>query len=409
MNRVLFLAPTLAVLAATAQAEPLNAWIAYGSDALPHLRAIAEPGAACPAARADDHDLPLTPRMAPDQAFPVTVCDGPLPKGAIRVSVGGIDLRAPVAEPRRIVVLGDTGCRIKGVTVQSCNDPKAWPFPTLAANAARENPDLIIHVGDYHYRESPCPAGIGRCDGSPWGDNWTTWNADFFTPAKPLLTAAPWVMIRGNHESCQRAGQGWTHLLDPDAANPGRICNPAHKPYGVPLGGVTLAVIDDADAGDTGTDAAGQARLRHDLDEFAGLPALWLGTHHPPHGVFATLPRTGLGANPALSAILGTQPPANLGLMLSGHIHLFQASNFDNGMPPQLVAGNGGDTLDSLPVFRLDGLSSGQWTIHDGVSAIEFGYLVFERDGAAWTITAHRADASVLTRCRLANKRIDCR
>ena len=94
-----------------------------------------------------------------------------------------------VAEPQRILVLGDTGCRIKGAALQACNDPAAWPFPPLAAAAAKLKPDLIVHVGDYLYRESACPAGNAGCAGSPWGDNWTTWQADFYTPAAPLLAA----------------------------------------------------------------------------------------------------------------------------------------------------------------------------------------------------------------------------
>ncbi len=123
----------------------------------------------------------------------------------------------PVLHPQRILVLGDTGCRIKGASLQACNDPAQWPFPQLAAAAASLKPDLVIHVGDYLYRESACPAGNQGCAGSPWGDNWTTWQADFFTPAAPLLAAAPIVLARGNHEDCKRAGPGWTRLQGPAA------------------------------------------------------------------------------------------------------------------------------------------------------------------------------------------------
>ena len=31
--------------------------------------------------------------------------------------------------------------------------------------------------------------------------------------------------------------------------------------------------------------------------------------------------------------------------MLSGHIHTFEAINFNQAVPPQIVAGNGGDAL----------------------------------------------------------------
>ena len=121
----------------------------------------------------------------------------------------------PVASPQRILVVGDTGCRIKGAALQACNDPAPGLFRRLAAAAARLKPDLVIHVGDYLYRESACPAGNAGCAGSPWGDNWITWQADFLTPAAPLLAAAPIVLVRGNHEDCRRSGAGLLRLQGP--------------------------------------------------------------------------------------------------------------------------------------------------------------------------------------------------
>ena len=44
-----------------------------------------------------------------------------------------------------------------------------WPFPKIAATAAAARPDLVIHVGDYHYREAPCPAERAGCANSPSG------------------------------------------------------------------------------------------------------------------------------------------------------------------------------------------------------------------------------------------------
>jgi hypothetical protein len=83
-------------------------------------------------------------------------------------------------------------------------------FPRFAGQAARTRPDLMIHLGDYLYRESPCQPGDNRCTGTPWGDNWATWNADFFEPAAPLLHHTVWLMARGNHDECGRAGNGFT-------------------------------------------------------------------------------------------------------------------------------------------------------------------------------------------------------
>ena len=55
----------------------------------------------------------------------------------------------------------------------------------------RRQARLIIHVGDYLYRESACPPRDSGCARSPHGDDWPTWKADFFAPAAPALLAAP--------------------------------------------------------------------------------------------------------------------------------------------------------------------------------------------------------------------------
>ncbi len=117
----------------------------------------------------------------------------------------------PLARRRidRIVVIRDTGYRLKAAdnACQACRDPAAFAFAKVAAQAGAWKPDMVIHVGDYHYRENPCPADKqALCGGSLWGYGWDVWNADFFGPGAPLLTTAPLVLARCNHENCNRAG-----------------------------------------------------------------------------------------------------------------------------------------------------------------------------------------------------------
>jgi hypothetical protein len=167
--------------------------------------------------------MPLCPTKIPPaeskpSSFPVLVCERQLPAGAARASVGGHTLPLLRHAVRRIVVVGDTGCVVQNAGVQACNDAAAWPFARLAAAAAAKKPDLVTHVGDYLSRENACPDGNAKCRGSPWGYGWDAWSADFFAPARDLLAAAPWVFVRGNHESCNRAGQGWWRFLDPASA-----------------------------------------------------------------------------------------------------------------------------------------------------------------------------------------------
>ena len=245
-------------------------------------------------------------------------------------------LAVPVANPKRILVLGDTGCRIKGAALQACNDPAAWPFPQLAAAAAKLKPDLVIHVGDYLYRESACPAGNAGCAGSPWGDNWTTWQADFYTPAAPLLAAAPIVLVRGNHEDCRRAGPGFQLLHGP-------------RPRRRRLRGASSRFIPWSGRSDRW--GAGRCRfatkpsstatwrksmpMRSPAWRKAAAP-VWL-VHHRPIWAAITGPLgIPIGGNLTLmdASRINAQKGAPLiphavELMLSGHIHTFEAINFN--------------------------------------------------------------------------------
>jgi hypothetical protein len=179
-------------------------------------------------------------------------------------------------------VLGDTGCRIKGKELQDCANPKDWPFPKIAARAAKLKPDLVIHVGDFLYRENACPAGFAGCAGTPYGDNWPTWDVDFFTPAKPLLAAAPWVFVRGNHEDCARAGAGWLRLLGPLPFAAGAPCTAHLAPYSVPTGAVNLVVMDNADAPDTSVASDLVPIFRSEIASLATAEApSWLLLHRP--------------------------------------------------------------------------------------------------------------------------------
>src|SRR5439155_64627 len=177
-------------------------------------------------------------RGGPDGKFPITLCEARAPATTARLVVSGMRVPTLPAMVRRIVVIGDTGCRLEGRAIQDCDNPTAWPFAAIAGRAAARQPDLVIHVGDYYYRVSACPVARAGCAGSPHGDNWLSWKADFFDPAAPLLAAAPWVMVRGNHELCARGGHGWFRLLDPHPASPD--CLDRTDAYWLSAGGLAL-------------------------------------------------------------------------------------------------------------------------------------------------------------------------
>ncbi len=315
------------LLAALPMAAPAadHAYVVMG-DRGPVARVVTD-AAACPALTVDGRAQPMgvrfaaatvpqrptasTPENSKPSAFPVTVCDAPLPASTRRASVAGVALPLPRRLVRRIVVIGDTGCRIKAAdyAAQACDDPAAFPFARIAARAAAEHPDLVVHVGDYLYRENPCPDATRGCTNSPWGYGWDAWAADFFAPAAPLLTAAPWVMVRGNHESCARAGQGWWRFLDGHRAE-GRSCDAAANdatddwsaPFAVPLGGgaqvvvLDLAIAPNKPLAADDWRAAAFERSYAALADLAAKARFTFAADHQPILGFSTTERTGTTA-----------------------------------------------------------------------------------------------------------------
>ncbi len=410
MRKLVFLPLMLLVASGPARSEQLLArWVQMAPGGVAEARAVVQ-GAACPVAIVDGTKIPMDVRAAPDDKFPVLLCAVTLAPAVQHVSMLGQDLPLPKPAPTRILVLGDTGCRIKGRKIQACNDPAAWPFPEVAVQAAKLKPDLVIHVGDYLYRETPCPAGELRCIGSPFGDNWTTWAADFFTPADPLLAAAPWVIVRGNHEECSRAGAGFLRLLGPLTFAEGAPCTEHVAPYAVPLGAVNLVVMDNASAVDR--DPSDELVKTYSAD-FAALPALaskptWLAMHHPIWGVVKLQLGIVTGGNSTLmQAQDATGIPRDVDLMLAGHIHTFEAINYEKTIPPQLVVGEGGDILDSAPP-DLGGLTVGAVKIADGLSLPGYGFLLLTHVGDRWTVDVFDASGTRERTCSFAARHIDC-
>jgi hypothetical protein len=316
----------------------------------------------------------------------------------------------PTLSPQvnRVVVIGDTGCRVEGRAVQDCNDPVAWPFAAIARAAAARRPDLVIHVGDYYYREGACPAGRMGCAGTPHGDAWPTWQADFFQPAAPLLAAAPWVMVRGNHEACRRGGIGWFRLLDPAA--PRADCVDRTPAYRVSAGGLDLLLVDSADADDFFARPEKVSAYAGELvPALAALPPRsWLLAHRPVWAM-AQGDLLGVVTNQTLQAAIRGHVPPGLDLVLSGHLHDFISYDFGPARPAQLIVGTGGDKLLPLGKAEIVGAEIDGLPVRRGFAAERFGYLLLERDGSAWNGTLYAPDDAILARCRLDGRALDCR
>jgi hypothetical protein len=404
-----------------AQADPI-AWVQYGPQGQAEIRAEAGTKS-CPTLRIDGRDAPMFVRAPADNDFP-PLCSAPLPVGSAPAAVTILDglarwreLPLPTAHPQRIVVIGDSGCRIKGGIVQNCQDKDAWPFASVAAAAAALKPDLAIHVGDYPSREQPCPGGNPVCAGEPAGDTWTVWKADFFTPAAPLLATAPFVFVRGNHEECGRSGRGFLRLLGPAPFDPTAPCEPHLPAYTIPLEGIDLVVMDDSAAPETAEDEGLAMAYRKDFEALtrAHDPS-WLLMHRPIFGAISGPLGLPVGGNQTLIAALpkdGIADPVRL--MLSGHIHSLEVLNYgpEDRLPPQLIAGIGGDVLSIAPILLKGTIFQGEAGVRvaDGFSRNHHGFALMTRNGARpdeWQIDVYDVSGHVVRRCRLADRRIDC-
>jgi hypothetical protein len=372
------------VCAAIAQIAPV-VWVQYEADGLPHVRAMVIGGGACPSLTIGPSATPLAVRAPAADGFPDTVCDLALPANAAGATVDGGALPAIPRAPTTIALFGDTGCRLKGAEVQACNDPAAWPFPTIVRDIAAAHPDLVIHVGDYYYRESPCPAGV-NCTHSPHGDIAASWIADYFGPMQPLFAVAPIVNVRGNHEDCTRSPNGWARYL----SNLPEVACVAHEPPAfVAFDNLLLANVDDATEVTEvlpappvfGTDLA-----IVDARAVRAHRETWLLSHRPPVAYEAT--HRGRSAGSHVTAFV------------SGHIHTF-AAYVPGGEPPQVLVGMGGDNLAATSELA-------QLAPFGGVVDRHFGYAIFVRRGNGWDIALHDVDTSVHRRCRLEWRSLSC-
>jgi hypothetical protein len=427
-----------------------TAWVEIG----PNNQAIARlltPYAACPAISVDGATSPMTVRAAAaapplrttstdttlasattsgnskPSIFTTTTCEFNLPAGATTASVAGISLPLPKPVVNRVVIIGDTGCRISiGNVYQACSDPTQWPFSVIAAATAAMKPDLVLHVGDYEYRDNPCPPGNTACAGQPWGYGSDAWAADFFAPAAPLLAAAPWVMVRGNHEVCNRAGQGWYRYLDPnpfDSSDLKTCDNPANDntgnfndPWAVSFGDTQFIAFDSSNVSKAAYSPANFQPYTTELAEAASLSnSNFLNiftVHHPVLGYSAANPPT-LGS-PGLQSVMnaafpGNYYPPNTAIAIHGHVHDFQALDFSSNHPATFVAGNGGDNLDSaLPAaFNPNAdLPAPNTVVNAFAYSQEFGFMVMDRVGAVgaknWKFTSYRTNGTVIAVCSMA-------
>ncbi|MBF0445808.1 MAG: metallophosphoesterase [Magnetococcales bacterium] len=402
--------------------------------------------------------------------FPVKVCETLYNKKAeehfITLKKYNHSLKLPKINlhPEKIAVIGDTGCKSK------CKKEAKWPFPNFSKALANQNPDLLLHMGDYNYRGTPgsfklnddntkvhvYDAGdndINQCKKSEtWpyysqnnpayinakADNWKDWYKDLFKPAALLMSKAPWVVLRGNHELCSRAGPGWFYFLDPNSnlISPGSELScpdqsaDSENHYTLSptyqlkfKNNLNLIVADNANACDNfAVDIPlfknAFIEQSNKIKQFAVQSqnvSNWLMIHRPVWGARTkTDGQLKKILNKTMQKYLNTDPSSednsslkNVDLILSGHMHLFESINFpsDNKRPVQLVLGNGGVALSkSTPPSSNKPVTINSKEVYVwGVN--QFGYMTIDHKASSkdWTGTLIGV-SNTITKCKSPQK-----
>jgi predicted phosphodiesterase len=402
----------------TQQTEPVEkVWVQYTASG-GAVRAIADDGI-CPELKLNRVVSPMQIRAEPNGDFNTYVCEAEISENTLAIEVNDQTFDILPTNPQRIAVVGDTGCRLKGGSApddgfQACNNSDEWPFAVIAQQVADWKPDLIIHVGDYVYRERACPDNNAGCAGSPYnspGLRLDTWMADFFEPAQPLFAAAPIIFVRGNHEKCERAGSGYFRFLDPF---PMRPCEDFSDPYALDFDELQLIIMDASESEDT--DPSPDIVIEHFRNNFEQVNQLatgntWLLSHQP---IWAVQPNSDAGDDLDIinatfqQAISGNALP-NIDFVLSGHVHLVEVLNFSGNRPPTVAIGNGGAKLLPPITTEVIGMELDGQTVTDAAIYSAHGFATFEQDfTSTWRVTLRDVDGEALNECVLQSRTATC-
>ena len=143
-------------------------------------------------------------------------------------------------------------------------------------------------------------------------------------------------------------------------------------------------------------------------DMFANISGeTWFLTHRP---LWANMRAFGelIDGDDTQRAAFGEAMPEPLNLVLSGHIHAFQAIDLADG-PVQGISGNGGTQLDPMPTGALTNVEVAGSLASLVVKNSDFGFLMLTREvGDSWSMEAIDAKGNALNRCLLRSRALSC-
>ena len=302
------------------------------------------------------------------------------------------------------------GAGLKGRSAGLQRSPP-WPFAEIAKHAARWRPDLIIHVGTTSIerirvprqrgvRGEPLRRELGHPGGRP------------VHPPRPLLRAAPWVFVRGNHETCARGGEGWFRILYPLPMPP--TCLDYTEPYKLSLGKVDLLVLDSAITNDFAEPPDQVAAFKAQFETLRELATddSWLITHKPLYVFGHAGEQNGVEQlfidQLVLQEASENDFPATIRLFIGGHVHLFENA----ALAPVVRLSWSSATVGLFWIRpsrrRYRGIEMAGMPVASGVNRAQFGFVILQRHRHRWTATLRDVEGAPLFRCALRDDSLTC-
>jgi hypothetical protein len=268
---------------------------------------------------------------------------------------------------------------------------------------------------------------------------------------QPLFSAAPMLLLRGNHESCARGGIGYFLIFSPQLTSATQ-CAPTlvNGSITVPTNDVTptwhtmwtvgtsdanartldLEIIDSAYGNDAAVDSFAAVQ-RASYEQAAAHVAkaqpdeAWVLTHRPILGMITNqFSSTGSVWSSADQTAASSGLLGGYNLLLSSHIHVAQVVTIP-GLASQMTIGNGGTELDptsGYPKPNYGPLSNPDGTPLSALAAplpaptsvwtdVRFGYVIASPNGGStgWTFDHVDQRGKVFAQCALVKRTTTCR
>ncbi len=227
-------------------------WVQYSEDNSLFFRYLtASLNKKCPTIIVDKNKIQTFERHHTlNESFPLKICQAEIDNiQNHKIQFKDLNISTKVSQIDKISIIGDTGCITwDGKLEQKCNVLSEYPFSEIARNVAKNEADLVVHVGDYFYSKSKC-VKEKECFGRPYGDKLDTWKVDFLDDAEVFFKKKPILFTRGNHEKCLRGGDGWSVILD--YSRDFRKCSTYTKPHSTEFEKFRFLVVDSAEAEDS--------------------------------------------------------------------------------------------------------------------------------------------------------------